>query len=154
MKSRYAAQTAVSSERSKAEIERLLTRYGAISFASGWQGDQATIVFSVADRRIKFVLPLPNKDAREFTHSPRRNNRRSDIDACKAWEQATRQRWRALALVVKAKLEAVQSGITSFESEFMAHIVMPDGKTVAEHAMPMIAAAYQSGKVQALLPGW
>ena len=151
---RYAAHTSVSSERSKAEIERLLTRYGAASFASGWQGDQATIVFSMEDRRIKFVLPLPKMDAKEFTHSPTRNKRRSDTDAYKEWEQASRQRWRALALVVKAKLEAVESGITSFESEFMAHIVLPDGKTVAEHAMPMIAAAYHSGKVQALLPGW
>ena len=59
-----------------------------------------------------------------------------------------------LSAMVKAKLEAVDSGITSFEHEFMAHIVMPDGKTVSDHALPMIAAAYQSGKVQALLPGW
>ncbi len=151
---KYASQTAVSSEKSKAEIERMLTRYGATSFASGWQGDQATIVFSMADRRVKFILPLPKKDAREFTHSPKQGYRRSDADAYKTWEQATRQRWRALALVVKAKLEAVDSGITSFEHEFMAHIVMPDGKTVSDHALPMIAAVYQSGKVQALLPGW
>ena len=151
---RYAAQTEVSSEKSKAEIEKLLTRYGATSFASGWQGDLATIIFSMDERRLKFVLPLPKRDARQFTHSPKQGYKRSDADAYKAWEQATRQRWRALALVVKAKLEAVETGITSFESEFMAHIVMPDGKTVAEHAMPMIAAAYQSGKVQALLPGW
>ena len=60
----------------------------------------------------------------------------------------------ALALVVKAKLEAVQSGIVGFEDEFMAHIVMPDGKTVAEHARPLIASAYETGKVPALLPGW
>ena len=98
---KYAAQTSVSSEKSKAEIERLLTRYGAASFASGWQGDQATIVFSMKDRRIKFILPLPRRDAREFTHSPKQGYRRSDADAYKAWEQATRQRWRALALVVK-----------------------------------------------------
>ena len=31
---------------------------------------------------------------------------------------------------------------------------MPDGKTVAEHARPMIASAYETGKVPALLPGW
>ena len=72
----------------------------------------------------------------------------------KLWEQATRQCWRALALVVKAKLEAVEANIATFEEEFMAHIVMPDGKTVAEHARPMIASAYKSGKIQPLLPGW
>lgn len=151
---RYASHTAVSSERSKAEIERLLTRYGAQAFASGWQGDQATIMFSMAGRRIRFFLPLPSRTEKQFTHTPGRGNRRSDDEAFKAWEQATRQRWRALALVVKAKLEAVESGITSFESEFLAHIVLPNGKTVSEMALPAIESAYASGKVPALLPGW
>lgn len=151
---RYAQNTAVSSEKSKAEIERLLTRYGATAFISGWSGNQAAISFEMNQKRIKFLLPLPDKTSKEFTHTPGRGNRRSEADAYKAWEQSTRQRWRALALVVKAKLEAVESGITTFEDEFMAHIVMPDGKTVAEHAMPMIEAAYKSGKPVALLPGW
>lgn len=149
---RYAANTSVSSERSKAEIERLLTRYGATSFASGWQNDQAVIQFHMCERRVKFVLPLPSKTAKEFTHSKR--GARQEGEAYKLWEKSTRQRWRALALVVKAKLEAVETQIASFEDEFMAHIVMPDGKTVAEHARPMIAHAYKSGKVTALLPGW
>lgn len=149
---RYAQHTTVSSERSKAEIERLLTRYGATSFAAGWQNDQAVIQFHMQERRIKFILPLPSKTDRQFTHSKR--GARKDEEVYKLWEKSTRQRWRALALVVKAKLEAVETHIASFEDEFMAHIVMPDGRTVSEHALPMIAAAYKSGKVQALLPGW
>jgi hypothetical protein len=149
---RYAQNTSVSSERSKAEIERILTQYGANSFASGWQNDQAVIQFHMSERRIKFVLPLPSKQAKEFTHSKR--GPRGESEAYRLWEQATRQRWRALALAIKAKMEAVECGISEFEDEFMSNIVMPDGKTVAEHARPMIAAAYKSGKVTALLPGW
>ena len=149
---RYAQHTAVSSERSKAEIERLLTRYGATSFASGWHNDQAVIQFQMHDRRIKFVLPLPSKADKEFTHSKR--GLRDERTIYALWERATRQRWRALALVVKAKLEAVETGITSFEDEFMAHIVMPGGKTVAEMARPAIDQAYKSGKVVPLLTGW
>jgi len=34
---KYARDTSVSVERSKAEIERLLQRYGAKEFAHGWQ---------------------------------------------------------------------------------------------------------------------
>ena len=68
------------------------------------------------------------------------------------WEQACRQRWRALALVIKAKLEAVESGITTFEDEFLAHIVMPDGQTVATHIKPRIAEAYEGGRMLALMP--
>lgn len=146
---RYAEHTAVSSERSKAEIERLLTRYGATSFASGWQNDQAVIQFHMCERRIKFILPLPSKTAKEFTES--RRGQRNEMLIYKLWEQATRQRWRALALVVKAKLEAVEANIATFEEEFMAHIVMPNGKTVGEMATPMIESAYKSGKMSNLL---
>lgn len=151
---RYAAQTMVSSEKSKAEIESILTRYGAESFASGWQGNEAVIAFVMKDRRIKFLLPLPDKKDKEFTHTSERNLNRSDHRAFQKWEQACRQRWRALALVVKAKLEAVETGITTFDEEFMAHIVMPDGKTVAEHAMPQIVSSYKTGKVPLLLTGF
>jgi len=35
---------------------------------------------------------------------------------------------------------------------FMAHIVMPAGRTVGQHVAPAIEAAYESGKVRALLP--
>jgi len=149
---RYAQHTMVSSEKSKAEIERLLTRYGATSFASGWQNDQAVIQFHMKERRIKFVLPLPSKIAKEFTHSKR--GLRDEGMVYNLWEKATRQRWRALALVVKAKLEAVETNITDFETEFLAHIVLADGKTVAEHALPAIAQSYKSGKITPLLPGW
>jgi hypothetical protein len=55
-------------------------------------------------------------------------------------------------LVIKAKLEAVEGGITTFEDEFLAHIVLPDGQTVAHHVRPRIEAVYSSGEVQALLP--
>lgn len=151
---RYAQYTSVSSEKSKTEIERLLTRYGASSFASSWQNDQAIIAFSMCNRLIKFLLPLPPRNLKAFTHTPGRSKPRTEAESYKAWEQATRQRWRALALVVKAKLEAVESKITTFEDEFMAHIVLPDGKTVAEHTKPMIETAYKSGKVQPLLTGW
>ena len=151
---RYAQRTGVSSDRSKAEIERLLTKYGATSFVSGWENNEAAIGFAMMNRRIKFILPMPDRKSTEFTRSPVRNKPRSESEAYTAWEQATRQRWRALALVVKAKLEAVETGITTFEDEFLAHIILPDGKTVAEHALPMIEQAYKTGKPQALLPGW
>jgi hypothetical protein len=63
------------------------------------------------------------------------------------YEKATRQRWRALALVIKAKLEAVESGITIFEDEFLAHIVLPDGSTAGDWMRPQIAKAYDKNKM-------
>ena len=71
-----------------------------------------------------------------------------------ARDRLVRQRWRALALVIKAKLEAVETGITGFDEEFLAHVVMPDGKTVGDHLLPQVDAAYKSGKMPALLPAY
>ena len=147
---KYAESTSVSSEKSKAEIEKILNRYGATSFLSGWNEDTATIMFKMDGRTIRFLLPLPKKS--DFIRTPGRGKIRSQEAQFQAYEQAVRQRWRALALVIKAKLEAVESGITVFESEFLAHIVLPGGATVYEHIKDNIEVAYTSGKVPKLLP--
>lgn len=141
---RYAADTSVSSERSRAEIEAILRRYKADAFGYLSERDSAVVMFRMAGRNIKFILPMPDPEDREFTHTPARGERRSDGAAEAAWEQACRQRWRALALVIKAKLEAVSAGITTIEDEFLAHTVLPDGSTVGEWAKPQITLAYSS----------
>src|SRR5262249_43854026 len=109
------------------------------------------ILFECKDRRVMFELPLPGQDENRFLrdgHGKLRTAQRCH----EAWQQACRQRWRALALVIKAKLEAVESGITTFEDEFLAHIVMPDGKRVADHVKPTIARVYEGGQMLPLLP--
>jgi hypothetical protein len=150
--SRYAADTSVSAESSRAEIERTLQRYGATSFMYGWQEGNAVVGFVMENRQIRFILEMPDKDDREFTHTPTRGTARSDAQAYAAWEQATRQRWRALNLVIKAKLEAVESGIAEFEEEFLAHIVLPDGTTAGQWMRPQIAEAYSKGTMPTMLP--
>ncbi|MGL4296233.1 MAG: hypothetical protein ACRCTG_10995 [Aestuariivirga sp.] len=151
----FAEGTRVPIERSKAEIEAMLIRYGADQFVSGWDETEARIQFRAKGRYVRFVWPIPPRTEKRFTHQARYDWKpRTQGEAQKAWEAELRRLWRALALVVKAKLEAVQSGIVGFEDEFLAHIVMPDGQTVAEHARPMIEQAYETGKVAALLPGW
>ena len=149
---KYAEKTSVSSEQSRVEIERTLRRYGASGFMYGWGEKNAMILFEMANRRVKFILPLPDRSSSEFTRTPARGTSRSPQQAEAAWEQSCRQRWRALALVIKAKLEAVDSGITVFEDEFLAHIVLPSGGTVSEFMRPQIAVAYETGKMPNLLP--
>jgi hypothetical protein len=96
-------------------------------------------------RYVRFVLPLPDKS--EFGKTPSGRRTRSEHDTLKAWEQGCRQRWRALALSIKSKLESAESGIEEFETAFMGQVVMPDGKTISEHVLPVIDAAYKSGKM-------
>jgi hypothetical protein len=149
---RYAERTDVSSDRSRAEIERTLRRYGATAFAYGWDAEAATLMFEIAQRRVLFRLPMPDRNERRFTHTPTRGQRRDPGSQEREYEQSVRQRWRALALVIKAKLEAVAADITTIEQEFLAHIVLPDGRTVGQHTAPAIAAAYETGEMPALLP--
>lgn len=149
---RYAEATKVSTDRSVAEIQKLLRRFGATAFTYGWDESSAALMFEMADRRILFRLPMPNPRDREYTHTPTGKSRAPGA-AEQAYEQSVRQRWRALALVIKAKLEAVSAGITTLEQEFLAHIQMPDGRTVGEHTAPAIAAAYESGEMPRMLPG-
>jgi hypothetical protein len=134
----YAAKTEVTVEKTKAQIEKLLTDFKATTFMTGTNQHSSMIAFSMANRNIKFTLPLPNRD------SYRSQGR---------FEQAMRTRWRALYIALRAKLEMAATGITTFEDEFLAHIVMPDGQTVGEMTRPRIAQAYQSGEVRPLLEG-
>ena len=146
----FAASTSVSASASREEIERTLTRYGADQFLYGWQDNAAMVGFRMEGRHVKFVLSLPSKGERRFTHHSR-GVRTADA-AAKEYDQAIRQRWRALALVIKAKLEAVASGISIFEDEFLANIVLPTGETAGEWMRPQIADAYRIGTMPALLP--
>jgi hypothetical protein len=140
----YAKDTSVSSEKSQAEIRKTLTRYGATTFAFMEEGERAAIMFEVSNRRVRFVLPLPDPNDEQFFRIPRRYERRSTAAARQKWEQACCQRWRALALAIKAKLEAVESGIASFEEEFLAYVILADGRTVAEHVIPQVEKIYAS----------
>lgn len=131
----FAAKTPVPAERTRSEIENTLRRYGATGFAYGTEPGKAMIAFQTKDRRIRFVLPLAPSE------------RLSEKQA----GQFIRSRWRALLLSIKAKLEAVESGIETFDEAFMSHIVMPNGQTMAEHALPFVKEAYATGKMPPLL---
>lgn len=129
----YAEQTKVPVEQTKTEIERTLVRYGADRFAYFTEAGKAVIVFEAKERRLRFDLPLPAGEGDKE-------------------QKSRRQKWRALLLCIKAKLESVASGIESFEEAFLAHVVLPDGQTVGNHIAPRIAEAYEGNKMLALMP--
>ena len=147
----YAAATVVSPERSRAEIEQTVKRYGATGYAYAERGLQTQIIFEVCDRRVRFNLTNPDPESQVFRLTLTGKERNSK-DQRKAWEQAVRQRWRALSLCIKAKLEAVESGIVSFDEEFLAHLVMPGGKeTFGERYIPQIEQALEGKPLPPLL---
>lgn len=129
----YAKDTIVPVSKSRAEIEVLLERHKAKQYGTAVDYDllMARVQFRLHDRIVRFVVSLPD---------------RKQLSTQK-YERAERQRWRALLLVIKAKLESVESNIETFESAFLSQIVMPNDQTVAEVMVPFIAESYKGGKM-------
>lgn len=145
----YAEGTSVTPERSQMEIAGLIRRYGASSFATGWDGPRAMVTFIAEGRTIRFDLDLPaDWQAYRVTPGGRKRDQRA---AEEAMNGEVRRRWRALALAIKAKLEVIETGIASFEQEFLPYTVMPDGRTVSEHVLPAVNAAVETGRMPAQL---
>lgn len=136
---RYAEGTNVSVDRSKAELEKLLQKYGATRFVSGWDQQQLMVGFEMNHRQVKLLVPIPSKDDPAIKYTPSGAYQRSERGIAQEWQGAIRQRWRALVLIVKAKLEAVAEGITTFDEEFLGNLMLQDGRTVAEVVLPHLA---------------
>jgi hypothetical protein len=145
----YAETTSVSVEKTRAELETTLGRFGADAFGYMTEAGRACVQFRARGKYVRFVLPLPKPDERRLTHYLSRAvlKARTAEAAMKEWEQGCRSAWRALFLAVKAKLVAVDAKITSFEQEFLAHIVLPDGSTAGDAMLPQIEEAYATGRM-------
>ena len=132
----YASGTKIEPPQTRMDIERTLQRYGATSFSWHIEQRKASLQFQIGkpvDRIVRFKVPFPGED---------------DARA----KRQTRERWRALLLCIKAKLESVDSGIESFEEAFLAHVVTPDGTTIYEHIQGPLSVAYKEGRALALPP--
>jgi hypothetical protein len=139
----YAEYTSVPISRSQEEIKKILSKYGAQAFMMGESPDTAMIAFELKGRHIKMILPTliygKSKNKKNYLLSQK------DVD------QENRRRWRCLVIAIKAKLECVESGITTLEQEFMAHIVLPDGSTIGHLITPQIEDTYKTGNMPPLL---
>lgn len=149
---RYASETVVPVEKSRAEIEGLLVRYGASQFHTGWMDGRAMVAFKLKELFIRFVLPIPDRSEKWKTIRGR-TKKLSELQADRAWEQESRQRWRALVLVVKAKLEAVECGISTLENEFMAFIVLANNETLGQWVINTALPAIREGVMPKMLTG-
>lgn len=148
----YAQNTQVTVEKSRMEIERLITKYGADQFVSGFSKAErsAFVTFKLENRFLRFDLTLP--DRTEHVRSAAGRSRTKDqID--KAWDQACRQLWRALKLAIHAKLEAWECGLYSFDRIFLGDILLPNNMTMADLYEPQIEEAYSSGQIPSPIAG-
>lgn len=119
----YAARTDVPLDQSIAQIVKLLRKAGADRIAQAEEPGRIAVQCFLNDRLLRFAIGLPDGP------------------------QARRQRGRALLLVIKAKIESIESGVETFDEAFLANIVTPDGRTIAQWAVPQIERAYAEGKM-------
>jgi site-specific DNA-cytosine methylase len=148
---RFAQDTTVPAEKSRAELDAILGRNGASQ--RGIMHDEAQglaiVVFALEGRQYRLSVPMPERAWPEPDDEPS-GWWKWPVEKRETWvrarhEQAMRQRWRALLLLVKAKLEIVAMGVSSFEREFLADLVLPDGHTAHETIGPYMAALVQNG---------
>jgi hypothetical protein len=144
----YAENTKVPVIQSRGEIERLLSRHKCSQFGTAVDHEKhiARVQFTAHKRIVRFEIALPDPTDKKYKTD--RNGwmlSPSGIEAKVA--QAERQKWRALLLVIKAKLESVENNIATFEEEFLAHIVLPNQQTVAQFVLPVVAMAYDTGRM-------
>jgi len=154
----YAEGTSVSVERSKAELDGILARYGATqrgTFVDDEKG-LAIVMFQLASRSFKIEVPLPKPEPKPKIE-PRGWWSWTTVKKS-AWvvakhQQACRERWRAVVLMVKAKLELVEIGISTAEREFFADMMLPDGRRLHAALEDDLAKAYLTGGPPTLLLG-
>jgi hypothetical protein len=167
----YANGTTVTVEKSRLEVERVLARYGASGFGYAWdrapvkackqrwcrdQGrtlaecakdhgyeiatferELVHVTFKLNDRVVRLDVPMPC----ELDEPPRGGWTKARL------ETKTRERWRALVLVLKAKLEAVDSGISTLEQEFLANMVMRNGMTIGQAMLERLPEVVETGRL-------
>lgn len=147
--SKFASKTRVPVAESQAELTELLRRYDSDEVLSGFNREQAFLGFKLAGRTIKLVVPLPTLDSFAKTT---KGKKRSREDQAAAHDQAHRSRWRCLLLVVKAKLEAVEIGMSTIEHEFLADLTLANGMRVGDVLKPSLDRIIAGGDMPPLLP--
>jgi hypothetical protein len=131
MARRYAETTKVLVEQSLIDIRAVVAKYDGGQFVYGLGDEQAVIAFTKDGRQVRFYVSMKDRGP-----------------------QDRRVAMRALLLVIKAKLEAVASGIMLFEDEFLANIVLPNGSLVGQEVKRQIANAYETAEMPVLLPDY
>ena len=122
---RYAEGTKVSIASSRAEIMHILAVHGVEKQATavGPEGDQ--IIFELQDRQFRLSIAKPT-----LTEIRRMYPNAYDEQAKMDGEH--RRRWRANVMLLKAKLEFIDSGDTTIEREMMPYMVTKGGQTIGE----------------------
>lgn len=145
----YAKGTTVPIDASKAEAEKLANRLKADAFIAGTMDGVAFFQFRAEGRFVRLSISLATWQ--DVAYSPT-GRERTEPQIKSAMAAENRRLYRALVNLLKAKVIAIEEGIVTFEQEFFANVVMPDGNTVYDASKASLELAYSTGKSVPLLP--
>lgn len=148
----YAAGTQVTAEKSRVEIEKLLVKQKATQHGVGFDTErgEAIIQFTIDKRQVALRVAMPKREA--FAKS-RHGYYPTAGKVDELWQQAIRERWRGLLMVLRAKFVAIETGVESFEQAFFYWLQLPTGGTVGEVVMPKYHQAIANPQVPMLGAG-
>jgi hypothetical protein len=128
---RYAEGTKVTIESSRGEITGILAKHGVqkMGWMSAPDGDELVFELGGGSFRFRMVKPtaetMRERDGKTYAYP-------QNIDWQTKAEQEWRRVWRANVLLLKAKLEFIESGDTTLDRELMAYRVLKDGRTLED----------------------
>lgn len=150
----YAKGTSVPTSRTEAEIRKLLAEHGAnrLAVMTDLEQRRVEIAFQVDRLAFRMAVPMPDPSDRAFNYTNHRTPRElTKQERDRKLSQAERERWRAVLLLVKAKLQAIQLGVSTWEEEFLPYLVIDRrGQTLGQKVLPNLQAVLETGDLPTL----
>lgn len=151
----YAENTQVPIERSRAEIESTLRKFGARKIMTLLDDELNTslVGFEINNISYKIKIPMPDPNDPDFRKTPTGRRRKSTQTVNNEYIQEAKRRWRSLQIYIKAILIASDDKIIQLETMLMPFIILPDGLTVSETIIPQLEKAFKDGSLHVKLLG-
>lgn len=132
-------ENATSGDKAIGEIQKILSRFGCQAFGhmTDYENQELLVQFKWRNKQVSVKASIKGYAVawlKEHPYSNRMRVNRMEHEA-KAREQAAISVFSILRDWIKGQITAVETGIVSFEAAFFSQMVLPNGKTVIEHAM-------------------
>jgi hypothetical protein len=130
--------TATSGDKALAEIQRILQQFGCNKFGvmTDWTEGVLMVQFEWRGARVSFPANFKGYASAWLKENPwtTRKSLTKDQWEAKALEIGSVAVYSILRDWIKAQVVAVETGLVSMEEVFMAHILLPNGQRMIEHA--------------------
>lgn len=134
-KSIFMETTKIAPERTVAEIQKILSNYGANAVLTEYKDREVSAVsfkINIEGRDVPFRLPCRDEAISDFLFKRKKNMTHTDrvIDNIK--EQAKRVAWRQILRWVEAQMAMVETDMVKIHEVFLPYMQTPNGETLFE----------------------